>query len=59
MMLQEIANDIETTQIKWWKVRPDFEILFQFLEGLPADTEHRYWLGNFDNMPAKLEVFVH
>jgi hypothetical protein len=38
MMLQEIAYDIETTQIKWLKVRPDFELLFQLLEGLHAAT---------------------
>ncbi len=59
MMLQEIAYDIETTQIKWLKVRPDFEILFQILEGLHADTEHSYWLGSFVNLPGILEVIAH
>jgi hypothetical protein len=45
--------------IKSFKVRPDFEILFQLLEGLHADTEHRYWLGSFVDLPDVLEVIAH
>jgi hypothetical protein len=33
------------TCLLWVRVRPDYELLFSFLDGLCADNGRRYWIS--------------
>ena len=45
IMIQEVSVNVAEKRIIWIKVRPDFEVLFQILDGLRMDTEHHYWIN--------------
>ncbi len=48
MMILEAGCDLGAKRILWVKVRPDFEVLFQLVEGLSVDAKRRYWIRSRD-----------
>ena len=44
LMIQEVACDLETKDILWIRVKPDFVALYQLLDGLRPDEERRFWI---------------
>ena len=45
MMIQEVGVDVTANQVVWVKARPDFDVLFQFLNNLRIDDRRRFWIA--------------
>ena len=46
VLLQEVGCDIPAKLIRWVKVRPEYEPLFDLLGGLSKNGERRYWIAH-------------
>jgi hypothetical protein len=45
MMIQEVGVDVTANQVVWVKARPDFDVVFQFLNNLRIDDRRRFWIA--------------
>ena len=44
-MIQEVGVDVTANQVVWVKARPDFDVLFQFLNNLRIDDRRRFYIA--------------
>jgi hypothetical protein len=55
-MIQEAACDLESKQILWVKVKREFEPLYELLDGLRPDEDHRYWIVPKFSLTLELKI---
>ena len=56
LMIQEAACDLESKQILWVKFKREFEPLYELLDSLRPDEDHRYWIVPKFSLTLELKI---